>query len=126
MYKVSKISRSDINFYNTLGPVFGSRRIAKEVGINCYDDPDKQFYIATKNGLLAGLCSVNGNVISDCYVYPQHREKGVMTLLLKEVIKKPGKYRATCTHESKSCFAKLGFKVKKELKNFTMMELTIA
>lgn len=126
MYKISRIGRTDINFYNILGPVFGSRVIAKEVGINCYDDPDKQFFIATKRGLLAGLCSLRGNVISDCYVYPQHRRNGVMTSLIKVATKKPGIYRATCTQECRSCMEKIGFKVKKELRNFTMMEFNHA
>lgn len=126
MCKISQIKRSDINFYNILGPVFGSRMIAKEVGINCYDDPDKHFYIATKRGLLAGLCSLRGSVISDCYVYPQHRKQGVMTMLLKEATQKPGIYRATCTTMSRECFEKIGFQVKKELKNYTVMELNNA
>jgi GNAT superfamily N-acetyltransferase len=126
MFSISKINKTDKGFYELLGPIFGSRKIAAEVGIHCYADIGKDFYIAKVDEELIGLLSIKGNVISDCYVYPDFRRTGILTGLLNEATKRSGHYRATCTYLSKGVFLKRGFTIKSSTKKFTMMELNNA
>lgn len=122
MYKIRKLNRSDIDFYALMGPIFGSRTIAKEVGINIYDDDGKQFFVAIANHCVVGLASVRGSVISDCYTVLDHRKKGILSRLLFEALGNMNYAKATCTMLSRCVFKKFGFKPIKELKNFTIME----
>jgi len=122
MYEIRKLNRSDTDFYALMGPIFGSRAIAKEIGIHIYDDANKQFYVTTHNGILVGVISLRGSVISDCYTKPWHRKIGVFGELLSEVKEDINYAKATCTQLSRGIFEQAGFKPIKELKNFTIME----
>lgn len=111
-------------FYALFGPVFGSRQIAKEVGVHAYDDEDKSWIGAFAQGQMVGWCSVRGSVISDCYVLPQHRSRGVFGKLLSHVVGAfPLPLRATCTNASVGVFRKAGFRAVRKTKNYTVMEL---
>lgn len=122
MYVIRKLNRSDTDFYVLMGPIFGSRIVAKEVGIHIYDDSDKQFFVTTHDGLIVGVLSVRKNIISDCYTKPGHRRIGVFGELLSEAKFEMNYAKATCTPASRGVFEKAGFKPVKELKNFTIME----
>lgn len=121
MLLVSTLRRGDIRYYSNLGPIFGSRQIAKEIGIHVYDDEDKVFYQA-KTWLLQGILSVRGGLISDCYVFPEFRRQGVLTTLLRAATLEQRDYRATCTPMSLGVFLKEGFQIKKVMTNFTKVE----
>lgn len=117
------LSNDSPNFYRTMGPFFGSRKVAKEVGIHLYDDPDKQWFTATLNGHFSGFASLRGNVISDCYVKPDCRNLGVMTELLARILLEPRvKFTANCTAASVGLFKKAGFAETGKTKNFTRVE----
>lgn len=117
------LSRDNPAFYRTMGPLFGSRQVAKEVGIHLYDDADKEWFVANLNGNMAGVASLRGNVISDCYVKPDYRNLGVMTALLDRILLEPQPlFRATCTASSLGVFVKAGFVEKSRTKNFTKVE----
>lgn len=124
LLKASLITQQTPDFYRLMGPLFGSRSIAKEVGINLYDDNDKQWFVLIFLDAIVGCASVRGCVVSDCYVLPDYRNKGILTLLLSEILKatKTG-LRATCTGKSVSVFKRCGFYEKKRTKNFIVMEL---
>lgn len=123
MIFVEEISRSKPDFYNLMGPFFGSRSVAKEIGINVYDDADKQWFAAFDGGLI-GFASYRNGVVSDCYVLPQHRNKGVFKCLLASLcMLTEGNLRATCTNASKQAFLNEGFVPVKTTKNFTFMEM---
>lgn len=125
MYEILELTNKDDCFYRLLGPVMGSRKIAKEVGIHCYADDEKIFYVAVSDRV-HGLLSIRSGVISDCYVVPEFRRSGVLSSLLSMAIV-PGKsYRATCTPMSVGAFEKMGFKKTKETKNFTFVGLSNA
>jgi GNAT superfamily N-acetyltransferase len=121
MLTVRQLPRND-DFWRILGPYIGSRQVAKEVGINLYADADKVFWLAEQHGQEVGFASVRGGLISDCYVLPAFRRRGVFTSLLIAMTMQPRDYRATCTRMSRGAFEKQGFKVVKETKNFTHME----
>lgn len=122
--RVEKLERGSKRFYVLLGPVFGSRQIAKEVGISAYDDADKAWLAAFDGESMIGWLSVRGHVVSDCYVTQENRNRGVLAKLLSEAVKSFDlPLRATCTVASASVFGKAGFQVVRKTKNFTVMEL---
>jgi hypothetical protein len=122
--RIERLQRGSKRFYALLGPVFGSRQIAKEVGINAYDDADKEWLAAFDGESMVGWLSVRGRVVSDCYVTPENRNRGVLCKLLAEAVASfDAPLRATCTAASVGVFRKAGFKAVRKTKNFTVMEL---
>jgi len=65
---IEYIRRDSNSFYQLLGPVFGSRSIAKEVGIHAYDDADKQWIGGFELGELIGWLS-HRNPLSPIVMY---------------------------------------------------------
>jgi GNAT superfamily N-acetyltransferase len=123
---VEKMQRSRSDFYALMGPYFGSRAVAKEVGIHLYDDADKVWFGAF-DGELIGFASVRKGVVSDCYVAPHRRNQGVFKTILSSVLLLTEKnLKATCTHASRKAFANAGFSEVKRTSNFTWMELNRA
>lgn len=121
---ITILERNEPDFYTLLGPIFGSREYEREVGIRAYDDVGKRWFCALDYGQVIGLASVNGHVVSDCYVSPSRRHEGVFTAVLARLIQKTeGPLRSTCTPASRRAFVKAGFIPKSELKNYTKMEL---
>jgi len=119
---IEYIRRDSDRFYQLLGPVFGSRSIAKEVGIHAYDDADKQWIGGFELGELVGWLSHRKSVISDCYVLQSHRRKGVLANLLSVAIKDFGSpLRACCTAKSVGVFANAGFREIRRTTNFVHM-----
>jgi hypothetical protein len=122
--RIESLDRKNTRFYGLFGPVFGSRTIAKEVGISAYDDADKVWLAAFYGDVMVGWLSVRGRVVSDCYVTEEHRNLGVLGRLLATAIaSSDGPLRATCTAASVGVVRKAGFKVVRKTKNFTVMEL---
>ena len=122
--RIERLRRGSNRFSLLLGPVFGSRQIAEEVGVNAYDDADKEWLAAFDGKSMVGWLSVRGRVVSDCYVIPGSRSRGVLGKLLTEAVASFGlPLRATCTAASVSVFSKAGFKAIRKTKNFTVMEL---
>ena len=122
--QIRTMSNVHPDFYRLIGPLMGSRQVEREVGIRLYDDEDKEWYVAWVDGFFAGVASVRGPVVSDCYVRPAYRNNGALTAMLTSIVKDhPVALRATCTAMSAGVFAQAGFKLKKQTKNFYFMEL---
>ncbi|MNQ24553.1 hypothetical protein D3C85_377490 [compost metagenome] len=108
------------DFYRIMGKWFGSRQAQKEIGYPIFDDADKDWYLAFDSGALVGFASLQGSVISDCYVLPQHRRRWVlMELLARIMIDADLPARASCTSMSLGAFLKLGFVEVSKSKNYT-------
>lgn len=123
--QLTTLKRGDPDFYQLLGPIFGSREYEKEVGIRAYDDIGKVWFCALENNFVIGCASFRKGIVSDCYVIPERRTYGVLTALLSRVIEKTsGPLRATCTPASKRIFERAGFVQNTAIKNFTKMELS--
>jgi hypothetical protein len=122
MLKIMKINSTHIDFYNYMGRVFGSRFIERQVGLKIYDDADKEWVIALKDGAIIGFCSLRTNTISDCFVFPNHRNNGVFNAMLDILIENDKSYRAVCTKMSVMAFLKRGFIQTKQTKNFFFVE----
>lgn len=122
MLEVKHLSRNAHDFYRIMGPVFGSRAISKEIGIHVYDDPDKQWAIAIHDGCVVGFASVRGSVITDCYVMPKFRLKGIFSKILAFILKNSIGSTANCTDASLPAFLKVGFEIVSKTKNFTKVK----
>jgi hypothetical protein len=123
--QILSLSRENKDFYRLMGPYFGSRKVAAEVGIHIYDDEDKEWFAAYVCGALVGFASLRGNVVSDCYVKPSWRCAGVFSAILSRILlAMPTGLKANCTPASLGTFLALGFQVKSKSKNFTRVELT--
>lgn len=123
-FQIRRMSNANPDFYRMLGPLMGSRQVEKEVGIRLYDDEDKEWYTAWHGGVFAGVASVRGSVVSDCYVKPSFRCNGALTALLSSIVTDSGhSLKASCTKMSAGVFEKAGFVEVKRTKNFVMVEL---
>ncbi len=121
--RICDMTRNDKDFYMHFGPVFGSRDVAKQVGVHPYDDEDKSWIAAFDGKLMVGWMSVRGRLVSDCFVIEAYRKKGLFADLLKHCVAvHGGRLRAVCTKSSAPAFAKAGFKKTKSSKNFVWME----
>lgn len=121
---ITILDRREPDFYSMLGPIFGSREYEKEVGIRAYDDEGKLWFCSIDYNSVVGVASLNGKVVSDCYVIPSRRHEGIFSDVLARLLQKTsGTLRATCTPASARAFLKAGFVPKSELKNYTKMEM---
>jgi hypothetical protein len=117
---VVPLSRDSKDFYRLMGPIFGSREAAKEIGIHVYDDADKEWFVCRDGSLLIGCASLRGGLIGDCYVKPAYRGMGRFRSILNRVLLEPAPvFRATCTASSLPAFLSAGFEVVSRTKNFT-------
>lgn len=122
MLSVKRISRDDHDFYRLMGPFFGSRKVAAEVGIHIYDDTGKIWIVATLSHDIVGILSLRHKTISDCYVLPAHRGAGIFTQMLSHCLANYGGFNATCTASSLPAFLAAGFEVVSTTKNFTRVK----
>lgn len=124
MVFMEEISRLRPDFYSLMGWFFGSRQVAKEVGINIYDDADKRWFVAFEDDKVIGFASLRGRLVSDCYVVPSKRISGIFRGILTMLeISTAGPLAANCTKASLKSFENAGFVAKRQTKNFTYMEL---
>lgn len=127
MILVEELKRDNQEFYKLMGCYFGSRQVAKEVGINIYDDENKKWYVVVDGHEVVGFASLKNKLVSDCYVIPSYRNNGIFTAILCYIKQKTtGKLLANCTVKSKQVFKNAGFIEKRSSKNFTFMELNRA
>lgn len=122
MLEVKALLRNSPVFYRLMGPAFGSRSIAKEIGIHVYDDQDKQWAIAVHGDCVVGFASVRGLVITDCYVTPEFRLQGIFSRILAFVLANSKASTANCTAASLPAFLKAGFQIVSKSKNFTKVK----
>jgi len=122
-WQIRVMSNDNPAFYRLLGPLMGSRKVEKEVGIRMYDDADKFWYTAWSEDVFVGVASVRGRVVSDCYVKPQHRSMGALTAILGSIVSDhPCGLKAVCTSMSRGVFERAGFNQVAKTKNFYKME----
>lgn len=122
MLEVKPLPRNDPEFYRLMGPFFGSRSVAAEIGIHVYDDESKQWAIAMRGSVVVGFASVRGPVITDCYVVPGSRNQGIFAEILAFILEHSQGSSANCTSASLPAFLKAGFQVVSKTKNFTKVK----
>lgn len=122
MLRIERLHKNDQEFYRLMGPFFGSRALASEVGIHPYDDADKIWITALLYLDIVGIMSLRGKTISDCYVLPDHRGAGIFTRMLAYCLANHGGSIATCTDASLPAFLSAGFEIVSKTKNFTRVK----
>lgn len=127
---IIQMTRGDESFYPIMGPYFGNREIAKELGSPIWDDSDKIWFIATANGKVVGFAAIKSNgkntmFVSD-WVFPELRKQGVYDCLMQERIAyidaKQLAATATVRLVAVNTFERYGFVVTKKLKNYVKMK----
>lgn len=122
MLRIERLNRDDPDFYRLIGPFFGSRKVAAEVGIHIYDDADKIWVVGSLSHDIVAIMSLRGKTISDCYVLPEHRGSGIFTRMLSRCLAEHGGSIATCTAASLPAFLAAGFEIVSSTKNFTRVK----
>ena len=122
MLRIDRLERGDPDFYRLMGPFFGSRKVAAEVGIHIYDDSDKIWVVGALSHDIVAILSLRGKTISDCYVAPEHRGAGIFKQLLSRCLADYGGSLATCTAASLPAFLAAGFEIVSSTKNFTRVK----
>lgn len=114
------MTNQDKNFYSYMGPFFGSRKVAKELGMPLWDD-DNIWIIAFNHDKVIGFCSFikhksqSKATLKSAYVLEEYRNKGVYDRLFKERLNVLKKMKikhlvATTTEKSWSTHERYGFK----------------
>ena len=106
-----------------------SEEFVKDLKYPVYSTENHSWYLAYKEDKLIGFCSAliqnNTVVFKHDYVLKNERNNGVYSLLFKSRLNdfKGKKIKSTVTNKSVSTFIKHNFKIIKETKNYTFLEL---
>jgi len=115
---IIRLSREDPAFYAYLGPFFGSRAAARELGMPIYDDPGRIWLVAlTVEGPVGcGSLEIKNHkaALKSGWVLPEHRKKGLYNALFEERLKLAAEagatmVTATCTDASRNTHLRHGF-----------------
>lgn len=117
---IRRLTRTDPDFYCVLGPFFGNRAIAKELGLPLYDDPDRTWMVAWIGDQAVGCSSLTMKgshaVFKSGWVHPAYRQRGVYNALFEArlaLAQASGvtQITATVTDQSKNTHLRHGFSV---------------
>ncbi len=89
---ILRYTRDQADFYAVVGPYFGSREVARALGMPMYDDPDRIWFVAhaadTVRAVAVGVASVaiHGYTarLKSAYVLPAYRGRGIYQELMRE------------------------------------------
>jgi len=127
-FDISVIDNTSPGFYALMGPYFGSRAVAKELGGSIWDDAGKVWVVAIKDSRCIGFCAyvVNKTHIQFCsdYVSREVRQRGVYAVLFSERLSlTTGICRAMVTEKSHGTFYRNGFEMVRTKGRYMHMEL---
>lgn len=119
--KMVLMTNKEEGFYCYMGPFFGSRKVAKELGMPLWDDEDRTWIIAFENDKVIGFCSFvkhksqNKATLKSGYVIEEYRNQGIYDKMFKfrlHVLKemKVKKLISTTTDKSWNTHERYGFK----------------
>ncbi len=117
-YAIVELTRQDKEFYYILGWFFGSRQIARELGMPIYDDENRVWVVTMFAGdpVSCGSIEIKGHkaAIKSAWVKPEHRGKGIYTRMLSERLRVAQDasvkvITATATEASRKALLKHGF-----------------
>lgn len=108
--EIIRITRDDPNFYQYLGPIFGSRQIEKETHDRFYDLPGKIWYIIPD----LGAASRMDFTIKNFWAVNEQAAEA----LLKAMMEEEGSLLGTVPRKFEQVFLRLGFTAQDHQKNF--------
>ena len=122
-FETRKLNHEEENYHSLMGPFFGNRQAANEIGMPIYNDAYKTFYGGFFHGELVGILSIDYTKsiasITDCYIRKSWRGNGFLMRMLEFSLDDSCIYTANCNVNSLSSFIKLGFKETSKTKNYT-------
>ena len=118
-FTLCQTERGDSDFYSVMGWFFGSRQIARELGMPIYDDDNRTWIVvmfSTADPIACSSIEIKGDraAIKSAWVKPEHRGKGIYNKMLAERLKIAESagikvITATATEFSKNALIKHGF-----------------
>lgn len=113
-------TRADADFYCLMGPLFGSREIARELGMPIYDDPERLWCLAIEEatGRVVGCGSIamHGRkaAFKSAWVAPAWRGRGIYDALFRQRMDLLDRHNidqvtATATAMSRNTHLRYGF-----------------
>ena len=117
--KYIRTNRNEKDFYALMGKFFGSRQVAKDLGMPMWDDPNREWLLCLDNDrpVACGSIEIKGEnaVMKSGWVEEGYRGKGVYNTLFElrmQLAKDSGVkiMRATVTEKSKNTFIRQGFR----------------
>ena len=117
-FTLCQAERGDSDFYSVMGWFFGSRQIARELGMPVYDDDNRIWIVVafSSNPIACSSIEIKGDraAIKSAWVKPEHRGKGISSRMLAERLKIAEStgmkvITATATEFSKNALIKHGF-----------------
>lgn len=127
-YLIRRLTNQESQFYPLVGPFLASRQVVKELSIPAWDDPDKIWFVAIRDGQLCGFVAAlhqsSGVVFCSDYVVPEHRDTGVYSALstarMQEYVNAPV-ITATVASAAVDVYARHGFAAVGNRGRFTAM-----
>lgn len=108
--QIIRRTRSDPDFYQQLGPVFGSRKIERETRDRFYDDPGKIWFLVPD----LGAASLLDGVIRNFWAANDEAAEGLLLSILAEA----ATARGIVPQAYRKAFEKMGFRTRPYQKNF--------
>lgn len=117
-YTLRQLTREDRDFYGILGWFFGSRLVARDLGMPVFDDDNRVWVVAMHEGRPVACSSIeikgSRAAIKSAWVRPEHRSNGIYSRMLLERLKIAEKasvkvITATATEASRKALVKCGF-----------------
>jgi GNAT superfamily N-acetyltransferase len=118
-FSIVKMTNKEEGFYSMMGPFFGSRKVAKELGMPLWDD-DRIWIIILDEGKVIGFCSFvihksrKKATLKSGYVLDEYRGQGIYNALFKarmNILIDLGveKLISTTTEKSRKTHERFGF-----------------
>lgn len=117
--KLVRTNREQKDFYNLMGPFFGSRQVAKDLGMPIWNDPDREWVVAVVDGNPIACSSIEflkpGKVaMKSGWVHPDYRGKSIYNQMFVERLKIAAEHgmkvlTATVTDKSYHTHIRYGF-----------------
>lgn len=108
--EILRLERNDQDFYDYMGPVFGSRIIEREAGDRFYDDPDKVWYVLPNRG----AASVKHGLLRNFWAADDETAD-----MLVEALRADNPHLSgVAPRQYEKAFADAGFQVSEHHKNF--------
>ena len=109
-----RLNQKSPNFYELLGPVFGSRTIEQETNDRFYDDAEKEWFLLLDQDAYLGIASVSGKIIKNFWAVNADAAEA----LLREILSEGWRLKGIVPRTHERVFARLGFRTGAYRKNF--------
>ena len=113
--EIKRLTRDDEDFYEIMGPIFGSRLIEKQTKDRFYDDAGKVWFVIPGKG----VASLLGNTIKNFWAVSEKAAQELIGALKAEQTREGKKWLdGTLPNTHAEVFAGVGFEVAPHRVNF--------